>query len=201
MKTTEPVERSPLDKFFDLFHPRGGTRNAWALVNLISLIVTVYLFLPLLHLKAKFGRAAMMGKVNGNEGKLRLAQSLSENEARDKARLLELAMAAGAEGDVDAAAFNAAVEQLFYRVERFRRRFWSGIALELVFVVLAIVAFLLTENMRLPMVLIDRFTPLMLLLLLIVWILDVRLIRYRDKVQADEEEAERRLQEQEAAED
>ena len=38
------------------------------------------------------------------------------------------------------------------------------------------------------------------LLLLIVWILDVRLIRYRDKVLADEEEAERRLQEQEAAE-
>ncbi len=37
---------------------------AWALVNLICLIITIYLFIPLLHLKAKFGRARLMKKVN-----------------------------------------------------------------------------------------------------------------------------------------
>ena len=50
------------------------------------------------------------------------------------------------------------------------------------------------------MVLIDRWTPLMIVLLLIEWLLDVRLIRYRDKVLADEEEAERQRQEQAAPE-
>ena len=46
-----------------------------------------------------------------------------------------------------------------------------------------------------PMVLIDRWTPLMLIILIVCWIVDVRLMRYREKVQADgEEEEERRRQ-------
>ena len=71
--------------------------------------------------------------------------------------------------------------------------------LELIFAALALAAFILTEDMRLPMVLIDRWTPLMIVLMLIVWVMDVRLIRYRSKVLADEEDAERARQEQEAA--
>ena len=200
--TAVPVDEDPVDKFFDQFHPRGGTRAAWALVNLIALIVTVYLFLPLLHLDAKFGRPRMMGKINGNEGKLRLARILTDDEARDKARLEELvreARAEDAEGQVQADEFDAAVETMFYRVKRFKRRFRTGVGLELIVAVLAVIAFLLTENMRLPMVLIDRYTPLMLLLMAIVWTLDVSLIRYRGKVMADEEEAERKRQAQEAA--
>ncbi len=39
----------------------------------------------------------------------------------------------------------------------------------------------------------------MIVLMLIVWVMDVRLIRYRSKVLADEEDAERARQEQEAA--
>ena len=72
--------------------------------------------------------------------------------------------------------------------------------LYLLIALLALIAFILTEDMRLPMVLIDRWTPLMIVLLLIEWLLDVRLIRYRDKVLADEEEAERQRQEQAAPE-
>lgn len=93
------------------------------------------------------------------------------------------------------------METLFYQVKRFLRRFRIGMVLELIFSALALVAFILTEDMRLPMVLIDRWTPLMILLMLIVWVLDVRLIRYRGQVLADEEEAERKRleREQEAA--
>ena len=54
--------------------------------------------------------------------------------------------------------------------------------------IVAIIAFILTEDMRLPMILIDRWTPLMILLLAICWIVDVRLVRYRNKVLAEEEE-------------
>lgn len=50
----------------------------------------------------------------------------------------------------------------------------------------AIVAFILTEDMRLPMVLIDRWTPLMLLLLAVCWVADVLLLRYREEEQEEE---------------
>ena len=124
-----------------------GTR-VWALLNLISLIVTIYLFLPLLHLKAKFNRGRWMKKVN-------------EEEA-----------------------------DTYDKLKQFRRRFRLGIVLELIVSVAALVAFILTEDMRLPMVLIDRWTPLMLLLLLICWIIDVLLVRYRRKQQEQEEAPE-----------
>ena len=56
------------------------------------------------------------------------------------------------------------------------------------YVIGAVIAFILTEDMRLPMTLIDKWTPLMLILLVICWVLDVRLMRYRDEVPAEEEE-------------
>ena len=201
-RTGQGGEEPPLDRLFGFLHPRGTGRRVWALVNLISLILTVYLFLPLLHLKAKFGRTGMMEKVNGSAAQLRSAQTLNEDEVRDKARLEELALAAQEDGngDVQAEAFGTAVEALFYRAKRFRSRFSLGVALELVFAVSALVVFLFTENMRLPMVLIDRWTPLMIVLLLIVWVLDVRFIRYRGKVLADEEEAERQRAQEQAGE-
>ncbi len=192
----------------DRFDPPGHGRAVWALVNLICLIITIYLFIPLLHLRAKFGRVRMMNKINKTKRQLRLMQALNEDDARDKTRLVQLVYEArkktsetqvNAKAEIGEDEFNTAVETLFYHVKRFRRRFNLGMFLELVFSVLALVAFILTEDMRLPMVLIDKWTPLMALLMLIVWVLDVRLIRYRDKVLADEEEAERKRMDQEQA--
>ena len=196
---------SPLSKLFGMFEPRGASRDVWALLNLLSLIVTVYLFLPLLHLGAKFGRAGKMKKINESKLQLLGLTKVAAEEAGDLARLKELVAAARLKqteplvGDIGAGEFGAAVETLFYRTKPFLRRFWIGMGLELLFSAAAVIAFILTQNLRQPMVLIDRWTPLMILLMLIVWALDVRLIRYRNKVLADEEEAERRRQAQEQA--
>ena len=136
---------SPVAAAVEFFAPRAGKGSgAWALVNLICLIVTVYLFLPILHLKDKYSRARKMRKYNKNQ-------------------------------------------EYQYEVKRFTRRSSIGFASELIIAVAAIVLFVLTENMRLPMVLIDSYTPAMLVLLLACWIVDVRLMRYRDE---DPEEAE-----------
>ncbi|MBQ9492705.1 MAG: hypothetical protein IJR54_03100 [Oscillibacter sp.] len=51
-------DATPLARFANRFQPRGisyGGR-AWALVNLLALFCTAYLFLPLLHLRAKYCR-------------------------------------------------------------------------------------------------------------------------------------------------
>ena len=204
---TEP----PLAKLFKVFEPKGvGGRAVWALVNLICLIITIYLFIPLMHLRAKFDRPRLMKKINENKRQLRIMTAVPEEEVQDKTRLEQLIQEARRKlaeaklkaelGDAAEEEFATAVEELFYKVKRFLRRFRIGMVFELVFSVLALIAFILTEDMRLPMVLIDRWTPLMIVLMMIVWVLDVRLIRYREKVLADEEEAERKRKEREAAE-
>ena len=142
---SSPAEETeaPEDPFIERFQPTGSAfgRDAWALVNLICLILTAYLLLPLLHLKAKYSRAGQMEKVN---------------EANAAAGLPPV-----------------------YDPVRFRRRFRLGILLEAVVVIAALITFILTEDMRLPMILIDRWTPLMALFLLVCWVIDLRLVRYR----------------------
>ncbi len=214
----------PMEAVTKIFAPKGSTgRPVWALVNLICLILTFYILLPLLHLRQKYNRGRMMKKIHEAKGQLREAAALREDEVRDKLRIEALAIEArrgqaSAEsggnagngdpeaveavnapvGDLNEKEYDGAVEMLYYRLRSFMRKFRIGIALEAVFSVLALIVFILTEDMRLPMVLIDRYTPIMILLLLIVWLFDVILIRYRKSVLAEEEEAERKRAEREA---
>ena len=148
--------QTPLANLFRRFQPTGGSfgLRVWALLNLICLIITVYLLLPIMHLKAKFRRKKQMLNVNG----------LYDEEK----------------------------EENVYNTKSFVRRFRTGLVLEIIVSVLAVIAFILTEDIRLPMVLIDRWTPLMILLLLICWVLDVRLIRYRSKSDNEERDTESR---------
>ena len=86
--------------------------------------------------------------------------------------------------------FSDAVDTLYYQVKKFLRRFRTGMVIEVIDVILAVLTFIWTEDLRTPMVLIDRWTPLMILFFAICWFVDVRLARYRGKVLAEEEEEE-----------
>ena len=178
-----------------IFQPAGNRfgDRAWALVNLICLILTVYLFLPLLHLKDKFGRAKLMKKINEAKQELRTADELTALEAKEKERIEKTAMEsrdpAGSE-PLTEKEFNSAVEKIYYKVNKFLGRFRIGLLLELLLSVGAVIAFILTEDMRLPMILIDKWTPLMVLLLAACWGTDIALIRCRDKIEEVEMEEE-----------
>ena len=74
-----------------------------------------------------------------------------------------------------------AEETLEDKRKRFRRRMRIGVAAEIIVTIAALVAFILTEDMRLPMVLIDRWTPLMAVLMLLCLALDICFVRLRDK--------------------
>ena len=188
----------PLAQFVNQFTPKPGRGTpAWALVNLICLLVTIYLLLPILHLKDKFGRLRNMKKYNSGKCALREEEDLDEEKRRERERILDNALEELRKNGVYAEAeavskqdFAAAVERLYYHVRKFALRFRLGLGLEVLDVIAAIVAFVLTEDMRLPMVLIDKWTPLMVLLLAICWILDVSLLRYRDKLEAEKETKE-----------
>ena len=192
---------------------------------MICLILTFYVMITLLHLRQKYSRARMMKKINKAKEQLREAQEMAEEEARDKERIEQLAIEARQDkeqseigknagkgvaeaieavramaGDIQEKEFDEGVELLYYRLRSFLRKFRIGILLEAVFAVIALIVFILTEDMRLPMILIDQYTPIMIILLLIVWLFDVTLIRYRKEVLAEEEEAIREQAEREAAE-
>lgn len=186
---------TPLATFLKPFQPHESSGRAWALVNLICLLVTIYLFIPLMHLKAKYGRLKAMRNVNNEKNGLWDAEELDETQRMERSRIFETAAAEKAkqgeragDGEITEKDFGNAVEMLYYHVRKFARRFYVGFGLEIVNVAAAIIAFILTEDMRLPMVLIDRWTPLMIVLMLLCWGLDVRLMRYRDKVTAEEEQ-------------
>ncbi len=197
-------EETPLAKAVRVFKPQGAKDKVWAIMNLICFIITAYIFLPLLHLDDKFGRARKMRKINQNKQLLKTLQDLDADSAREKGRLEQLVFEARkkhaeakadaviAEGVIQEKEFDDAVEALFYHVKSFLRRFRLGIALELILTAASLVTFLMTENLRMPMTLIDEWTPIMIVLMVAVLILDMRLIRYNGKVLADEEDAVRR---------
>lgn len=185
--TPPPVERFTPS-------PSSGT-PAWALVNLICMVLTAYLFLPLLRLKAKFGRVGYMKKHNEEKCALREASGLNEEQREERNRIYDAAIRIRErkdgntdQGEVTEEEFRSAVEELYYHVRDFLKRFRLGLALELLTVAAAVIAFILTEDMRLPMILIDKWTPLMVGLLILCWLLDNGLIRYREKAKKSEEE-------------
>ena len=124
-----------------VLRPSGSSfgERCWALVNLICLLVTVYILLPLFHLRDKFGRGPLLKNIDEKD-----------ETTEDK-------------------------------IKRFRRRFRLGFGCEMVITLLALMTFILTENMCLPMVLIDKWTPLMVLFLALCLCVDILAVRLRDK--------------------
>ena len=185
VKPSTPVDDEPeeSDSFMDRLEPPGTDSNAvWALLNLISVILTVCLLVPPLHLRDKYGRKKLM-------------QSISE--ARKEPREGEPADADRKEQKEDEPADAATSEEIDEKIKKFLRRFRIGVAAEVLTSVTAIVVFILTENMKNPMVLIDKWTPLMLLILAVTWVIDVALIRFRgDLLEKDQEPEEEQKQKQ-----
>ncbi|MBR6384146.1 MAG: class B sortase [Lachnospiraceae bacterium] len=173
----------------DPFVPGGSSygRDAWALVNLICLIITVYILIPIFFLRKKYGRIHKMRKVNKSKESLFEAQDMSPEDWTERERIMRVATQKSENGYVSKDKFCEAVEELFYRLKAFTRKFIAGIILEVLLSIASIIAFILTEDMRLPMVLIDKWTPLMLILMIGSLLVDFILTRYK-KSKKDEDE-------------
>lgn len=119
--------------------PTGAsTESAWALLNLLCALISLFMVLPLGSLRAKYRRGKNMSAAN--------EQGCSYDRAR------------------------------------FNRRLALGTGLEVVLAIGALIAFFLTADLTAPMVLIDKWTLLMLLFPVASVIVDVRLARYRSKL-------------------
>ena len=174
----------------DTFVPGGSSygRDAWALVNLICLIITVYILVPIFCLRKKYGRIHKMRKVNKSKEALFEAQDMTPDDWTERERIMRVATQKSENGYVSKDGFCKAVEELFFKVKAFTRKFIAGIILEVLLSIASIIAFILTEDMRLPMVIIDKWTPLMLLLLLGSILAEFILTRYKRSKKDKEED-------------
>ena len=86
MDTAEsPAEPTPPSSFVDRFKPTGSSfgDRCWALVNLICLLITFYIMVPLMHLRDKFGRARLLEDVEDPDETLEEAFLRLERGAQD----------------------------------------------------------------------------------------------------------------------
>ncbi|MBR6018792.1 MAG: sortase [Lachnospiraceae bacterium] len=177
-----------IGKFFDRFLPGGSSYgyNAWALVNLICVLATIYIVFPIHNLRAKYGRIEKMKKVNAVKTALWNAEGLTPTQLAERETILQIARRTSKGDKVTREEFGKAVERRYYRIGSFAMKFTIGIAVEVAVAAVAFLTFVNTENMRLPMILIDKWTPLMLLFMITCWVADVALTRYRVKEDATE---------------
>ena len=163
--------------------PSGSSYGikAWALVNLICLIVMVYALIPLFCLRKKYGRIGKMKKVNKAKEALCEAQDMSPEDWTERERIMSVATKKSEGGYVSKDGFCKAVEELFFKVKAFTRKFVAGVILEAIFAIAGLIIFILTEDMRLPMDIIDKWTPVMLLLMIGSVIAEYTLTRYKRK--------------------
>ncbi|MBO4627129.1 MAG: class B sortase [Lachnospiraceae bacterium] len=182
-----------LGRFFNRFMPGGSSYgfNAWALVNLVCLLVTLYIVVPVNRLKGKFGRIDKMRRVNAAKAALWNAEGLTPAQLAEREEIMAVArrLHGRKAGEVTKAEFAKAVEKRYYHVDRFAYRFTIGMAVEIAVAAVAFIAFINTQNMRLPMILIDKWTPLMLLFMITCWVADLALTRYRENSAVQSENA------------
>lgn len=131
-----------------------------------------------------------MDEYNEDKRNLWNEENLEAQELVERARIFAAAMKRGncsKDSDVTESVFGEGVEEVYYEERKFRRRFIIGVVAEIVLVILAVILFILTEDMRLPMVLIDMWTPFMILFLIVTWLVDLMLVRYREDEPEQEE--------------
>lgn len=159
---TEDVVRTP--------EAREGIDN-WALLNLICLILTVITLIPITHIRKKY-RQIPYSRDTANEME-------DPDEGTPMASYIAMA-------DPDH------VKNVINDLRAYLQKMYLGLLLEIIAALVAIFAFILTEDMRLPMTIVDRWTPVMIAIYAIAFIVDFICFRYRGErpPELDEENEE-----------
>ena len=131
-----------------------GHGAAWALLNLICVIMTMYSWIPLFRLKRKYGR------------KKTAKQWVSEHNETEE---------------------GSAEREIVKDLKRFIKEFNWGLVVEPVIFIGSVIAFILTENIFTPMILIDKWTPLMLAIYALAIFADIILFTYRGQQPSTDE--------------
>lgn len=144
---------SVIEKLTAIGHPFGSEN--WGFLNLVCVIYCLVAVLPLTKTKIKF----------------------SQSKAAKKIR--DLYSGYGYSGS-DAMAIIRYGNKIKDKLKRFRTRVNTGTAVEIIILCISILVFFLTEDMTTPVVMCDKYTPVMIAISAIMFIIDVVCFVYRD---------------------
>ena len=144
---------SVIEKLTAIGHPFGSEN--WGFLNLVCVIYCLVAVLPLTKTKIKF----------------------SQSKAAKKIR--DLYSGYGYSGS-DAMAIIRYGNKIKDKLKRFRTRVNTGTAVEIIILCISIIVFFLTEDMTTPVVMCDKYTPVMIVICAFMFIIDVICFVYRD---------------------
>ncbi|MBR4948126.1 MAG: class B sortase [Clostridiales bacterium] len=144
---------SIIDRLTAIGHPFGSDK--WAFLNIVCVIYCICVVLPFRKTKYKF----------------------SQSGAAKKAR--NLYSGYGYSGS-DAMAIIRYGDMIKRKLRRFRIRVNAGTALEIFVMLSSVLVFFLTEDMTTPVVMCDKYTPIMIGISALMFVIDVICFIYRD---------------------
>ena len=142
-----------IDRLTAIGHPFGSEK--WAFLNLVCVIYCIAVLLPFTKTKLKF------------------------RQSRAARKIRELYTGYGYSGS-DAMAIIRYGNKIKDKLKRFRLRVNTGTAIEIFILVTSVLVFFLTEDMTTPVVMCDKYTPVMIAISALLFIIDVVCFVYRD---------------------
>lgn len=142
-----------IDRLTAIGHPFGSEK--WAFLNLVCVIYCIAVLLPFTKTKLKF------------------------RQSRAARKIRELYTGYGYSGS-DAMAIIRYGNKIKDKLNRFRTRVNVGTAVEIFILCSSILVFFLTEDMTTPVVMCDKYTPVMIAISALLFIIDVVCFVYRD---------------------
>lgn len=142
-----------IDRLTAIGHPFGSEK--WAFLNLVCVVYSLIVVLPITKTKIKFKQKAVAKKVK------------------------DLYSGYGYSGS-DAMAIIKYGDKIKEKLRKFRIKVNIGTAIEIVTFCISLLVFFLTEDMTTPVVMCDQYTPVMLVISVLMLIIDVVYFVYRD---------------------
>ena len=142
-----------IDRLTAIGHPFGSEK--WAFLNLVCVIYCIAVLLPFTKTKLKF------------------------RQSRAARKIRELYTGYGYSGS-DAMAIIRYGNKIKDKLNRFRTRVNVGTAVEIFILFSSVLVFFLTEDMTTPVVMCDKYTPVMIAISALLFIIDVVCFVYRD---------------------
>ena len=173
----------------------GWTHDAdyWAFLNLLCMLATIYLVLPIHILSSKFRRFKNnIGETDVNDSEGSDNEDINKNETNINTDNVGTTFQDANEDEDDD------VEKEDWYKSR-KTKMIIGIIIELILGIVSVIAFILTENIFKPIQMIDEWTPLMLIILIATYLIDRFLMRRpknKDNNDEDNPEDENRLDEE-----
>ena len=172
-----PVEASDSDATPALIsriaQGHGTSAKGWSLLNLVCVIATFLTLLPVTFLRKKFGQFSY--------AKAKLSDI---DDTLKGLREIEKAVGGGVScGGIDPLELTEKCvtdhREVYNGLKRFYRKALIGLLLEALAATAAVVAFVMTENIYLPMTIRDEYTGLMVGIFALSLVIDYIFLRYR----------------------